>query len=273
MSIRYVRLIEEGEEDLWNREGDFSKLFGQAWAHDGDLSQGPLDHLRYIKERRGEKIVALDADSAALLGWIAVFPDRDVGGPVYSLSGIEVHVDHRGKGIGVGLMEAARLYIEERKVHRLKFGTSPLLTRCARLYVTRFGSCYRWRQGVKGPKGRPWPCVSCECDFDDPLAKPLDLRDDEVFSRSVLDWDGARPLPRAVSYSGPLSVVLPEFSVTGLAKAVERIPWFLETLYGVFDALFAHGYSFAWFDAAAPMAAPGSGAARFYYVMKRVMSI
>jgi GNAT superfamily N-acetyltransferase len=270
MDVRYIPLIEGREEDLWTRERDFSKLFGQAWAHNGALSHGPVDHLRYIKERRGEKIVAFDSDSRTLLGWIAVFPDRDIGGPVYSLSGIEVHADHRGKGIGVGLMEAARLYIEARKVHRMKFGTSPLLTRCARLYITRFGSRYRWRPGVKSPAGRPWPCVSCECDFDDPLAKPLDLRDDEVEARSVLDWDGSRPRPRAgVQYSGPLSVVLPDFTPEGLADAVERVPRLIETVHAAFDALFVHGYGFAWFD----RAADGPGAARFYYVMKRVMSI
>jgi GNAT superfamily N-acetyltransferase len=268
MSIRYIRLIEDGQEDLWYREQDFSKFFGQAWVHHGTFEHGPADHLRYIKERRGEKIVAFDADLAAILGWIAVFPDRDVGGPIYGLSGIEVHEDHRGRGLGTGLMEAARLYIEERKVHRLKFGTSPLLTHCARLYVTRFGARYHWRRGVKGSRGRPWPCVSCECDFDDPLAKPADLGDDEIEERSVLAWDGMRPVPREVGYSGPLSVVLPELSVSGLAAAIEHIPKFIGTLHAAFDALFVHDYGFAWFDAL-----PSHGAARFYYLMKRVMSI
>jgi GNAT superfamily N-acetyltransferase len=270
MNVRYVRLIEEGEEDLWNREKDFSRLFGQVWLHNGGASHGPVEHLRYIRERRGEKIIALDEDSQTLLGWIAVFPDRDVGGPVYSLAGIEVHADHRGRGIGVGLMEAVRVYGEEKKVHRLKFGTSPLLTRCARLYVTRFGARYRWKQGVKSPTGRPWPCVSCECDFDDPLAKPLDLRDDEIEARSVLDWEGTRPVPRSgMMYSGPLSVTLPELTANGLADAVTGVPRFLEILYAVFDTLFVHGYGFAWFD----RVAEAGGPARCYYVMKRVMPI
>jgi GNAT superfamily N-acetyltransferase len=277
MDVRYIRLIEEGEEDLWIRQTDFSELFGQAWAHDdGGLSHGPVEHLRYIKERRGEKIVALDAATGRLMGWIAVFPDRDIGGPIYSLAGIEVHRAHRGKGIGTGLMEAVRQFAEENRVHRLKFGTSPLLTNCARLYVTRFGARYRWRRGVRGPKGGPWPCVSCECDFDDPLAKPLDLRDDEVETLSVLEWDGARPLPRKnVMYSGSLSVVLPELSSQGLTAAIDRVPWFLEILYGVFDALYLHGYGFAWFDrsGASKAALGAAGARRWYYVMKRVVSI
>jgi hypothetical protein len=152
----------------------------------------------------------------------------------------------------------------------LKFGTSPLLTGCARLYVTRFGARYRWKQGVKSPTGRPWPCVSCECDFNDPLAKLLDIRDDEVEARSVLDWDGSRPEPRGgMLYSGPLSVTLPELTAAGLADAVESVPRFLETLYAVFDALFVHGYVFAWFD----RTVESGGPARFYYVMKRAMSI
>jgi hypothetical protein len=71
-----------------------------------------------------------------------------------------------------------------------------------------------------------------------------------------------------VTYSGPLSVVLAEFSASGLTEAIERVPGFLETLYAVFDTLVLHGYGFAWFDKTA-----GAGAPRFYYVMKRVMSI
>ncbi len=269
MNVRHVRLIQEGEEDLWNREKDFSRLFGQVWLHEGGAAHGPVDHLRYIAERRGEKIVALDGDSGMLLGWIAVFPDRDPGGPVYGLAGIEVHTDHRSQGIGAGLMEEARRYIEEKKVHRLKFGTTPLLTRCAGLYVTRFGTRYRWKRGVKGPGGGPWPCVSCEWDFDDPVAKPLDLMDDEVEGRSVLDWDGTRPVPRSgVKYSGPLSVILPDFTADGLVEAVGGIPDFLETVYAAFDALFVHGYGFAWFDR---IPAPTGPAGR-YYVMKRVVS-
>jgi hypothetical protein len=164
-------------------------------------------------------------------------------------------------------MEQARQYMEGKKTDRLKFGTSPLLTRCAGLYVTRFGTRYRWKEGVKGPDGRPWPYVSCECSFSDPLFKPLDLRDEEVAGRSVLDWDGMVPRPRAhVAYTGPLAVTLPSLSRAELAYAMRSVNGFLDTLCSVFSALHRHGYGFAWFDRASR-----GGPAPYYYVMKSLM--
>lgn len=151
----------------------------------------------------------------------------------------------------------------------MKFGTSPLLTRCAGLYVRRFGTRYHWKEGVKGPDGRPWPYVSCECSFSDPLFKPLDLRDDEVETKSVLDWQGLSPLPRqGISYSGALSVILPDLSRPALAEAMRCVPGFLDTLSAVFSALHRHGYGFAWFDRLA-----GGGPPRSYYVMKRLVTV
>jgi GNAT superfamily N-acetyltransferase len=260
---RFIRLVAEKQEGLWNGQRDFTPVFGQAGP-----GYDPRDHLRYIKERHGEKIVAVDAESGTLLGWIGLFPDRDEGGLFYRMSGIEVHVDHRCRGIGTALMEQARAYLAGKKTERLTFGTSPLLTHCAGLYVTRFGTRYRWKEGVKGPDGRPWPYVSCECSFDDPLSKPLDLRDDEVDAHSVLEWDGLTPVPRRkVAYTGPLAVTLPCMSRPELAHAMESVPGFLETMSGVFAALHRHGYEFAWFDRN-----PRGGAAPCYYLMKTLVS-
>jgi GNAT superfamily N-acetyltransferase len=262
MKIRYIRLIEEKKEELWNRLKDFTKIFGQS-------GNDPLGHLAYIKERHGEKIVAVGSSTEEVLGWIAVFPDRGEGGLHYRLAGLEVSTDHRGQGIGIGLLEEARKLVEAQKSHRLRFGTSPLLTRCAALYVTRFGTRYRWKPGVKGPDGKPWPYVSCECDFDDPLFKPLDLRDDEVEGRSVLSWEGETPAPRkGITYSGPLSVVLPALGTVELTAAMENVPGFLPTMYAVFESLHARGYGFAWFDRISLHGAPW-----YYYVMKKVMSL
>ncbi len=293
MKARYIRLIEEKKEELWNGQDDFSKLFSQTTATPGPSLYGPVEHLRYLGERRGEKIVAQDPGSGLLLGWIGLFPDKDEGGLFYQLAGIEVHADRRGEGVGSGLMEQAGAYLRERKTSRLRFGTSPLLTRCAGLYVSRFGARYRWKGGVKGPGGRPWPFVSGECDFEDPIYKPLDLRDDEVDEKNVLDWEGRKPVPKkGIAYSGPLSIVLPEFSRAALAEAMEEVPGFLETVHAVFEELFLHGYVFAWFDRVArgpdprPWRAEGasgrprgrrahgcaSADPRCYYVMKKVMT-
>ncbi len=263
MGTSYIRLIADKREELWNGQRDFSAVFGQA-----DPTYDPRDHLRYIKERHGEKIVAVDDVSGQLMGWVGLFPDRDEGGLFYNLAGIEVHSGRQGQGIGTALMEQAKLYLSGKKTDRLKFGTSPLLTRCAGLYVMRFGTRYRWKEGVKGPDGQPWPYVSCECSFSDPLFKPLDLRDEEVGPRSVLEWDGVVPRTRRnITYTGPLAVTLPSLSRAELAHAMRSVPGFLETLCTVFSTLHHHGYGFAWFDRSTR-----GGPAPFYYVMTRLMT-
>jgi GNAT superfamily N-acetyltransferase len=278
MDLVFIRLIEEYREELWTGLGDFSKLFTQAGAvsrasltHGSAGTKGPVDHLAYLKERRGEKIVAVDRSSGAVLGWVGVFPDRDPRGPFYHLAGIEVHADHRGSGIGSALMAEAREYVRGRRVMRLRFGTSPLLVPCAALYVRRFGTRYRWKQGVRLADGRPWPCVSCECDFEDPLPDAHELASEQVASRSVLSWDGGLPLRRpGTVYSGPLAVVLPPFTTATLTQAMQSVPRFLETLHAAFEELFLHGYGFAWFDRL-----PGApeGRPAWYYVMTRSFAV
>lgn len=255
MKVRFVRIISDSREDL---------LQGRALS---------LDELRSLRERSGEMIAAVDPAGSALIGWIGVYPDRDEGGHLFHLADIDVLPGHRGEGIDAALMEEAEKLIRERKVSRLTFGTSPLLTGNAELYVTRFGTRYRWREGTRTPEGRPWPYVSCECDFDDPVARPLDLRMDEVIPRSVIDWVGIRPMPRQkIVYSGPLSILLPDLTSDALVDADLRDPSFLPTLYHVFHTLFLHGYDFAWFDRLSPSAAPTDGP-RCYYVMKRVLAL
>ncbi|MCX7029287.1 MAG: GNAT family N-acetyltransferase [Spirochaetes bacterium] len=256
MDLGFIRLIEEHREELWTGLGDYSKVFTQAGAmsrasltHGSAGEKGPVDHLAYLKERHGEKIVAVDRSSGGLLGWIGVFPDRDSRGAFFHLAGIEVHADHRGCGIGSALMAEARGYVTGRRASRLRFGTSPLLVPCAALYVRRFGTRYHWKEGVRLADGRPWPCVSCECDFDDPLPDSRELRPGEVDARSVLSWDGGLPIRRpGIVYSGALSVVLPPFTTATLTHAMQAVPRFLETLYTAFEELFIHGYGFAWFD-------------------------
>lgn len=267
MDLSYVRLIGERREELWTGQKDFTLVFDQSGA-----PLGPLDHLAFIKEKRGEKIVAVDNETGGIAGWVGLYPDRDKLGAFLHLAGIEVRADHRCEGIGTRLMTEARGYALERGITRLKFATSPLLTANAALYITRFGTRYRWKEGVRLPDGRPWPYVSCECDFDDPLTKPEDPPRNEIASRSVLAWDGTRPVPRAgLVFSGPLTVLLPRFTNSSLRRAVDATPGFLMIVYGAFERLFLHGYHFAWFDRlrdeeATP--APVDGAS-CYYVMKR----
>ena len=227
-----------------------------------------LDDLTHLRERHGEKIVAVDQESASIVGALGLYPDRDEGGTFYHLAGLEATPDARAAGVDALLLEEAGRYLGEHKATRLKFGTSPLLTTNAGLYVTRFGTRYRWREGPRTPDGAPWPYVACECDFDDPLARPLDLRDDEVEARSVLAWREGRPIPRAgVAWSGPLSILLPELSSDSLPLAVSD-PGFLSVLWETFHALHVHGYSFAWFDRLPARGRP-PGAPPCFYVMKK----
>jgi hypothetical protein len=252
VKFRFVRLLSDSRDDL---------LEGRPSS---------VSEMRSIRERHGERIVALDPDGERPLAWIGVFPGRDEGGHFYHLAGIEVPAEHREEGLEAALMEEAARFMAEHKVKRLKFGTCPLLTANASLYVTRFGTRYRWRPGVRTAEGALWPSVTCECDFDDPLARPIDLRDDEILSRSVVAWDGRKPIPRQkVVYSGPLAVVLPALDAAALAGAGGE---FLSTLYAAFQSLHLHGYGFAWFDSLPARLAP-SHEPLFYYVMNRVLAL
>ena len=196
MNVRFVRLISGSREGLPEGFPDFR------------------DELRYLKERHGEKIAALDDSSGTLLGSVSLSRDRDVGGHFFRLAAIDVSRRGAEEGVEAALLEEAKAFISQRHMSRMKLGTSPLLTGHAALYITRFGARYRWREGIKTPDGRPRPYVSCECDFEDPSARPLDLTEEEVAPRSVLSWDGLRPIPRhEVVYRRP---------VVGAAAGAER---------------------------------------------------
>lgn len=242
---------------------------------------GLLGDLLLHRERRGETIAAVDTDTGIVLAALGIHPEHDEGGTFFRLDALEVHPAHRGEGLDAGLLEQAERHLRTHKCARLTLGTSPLLTANAHLYLTRFGARYSWREGARTADGQPWPYVSCECDFDDPLARPLDFRDDEAMARSVLDWSGGWPRRRpGVIYSGPLSVILPELSAEGIARAAAEDRSFLPTLYGAFHELSRHGYGFAWFDRLPPgsgmVNARGPAAAAdpcWYYVMHRVLAL
>lgn len=73
---------------------------------------------------------------------------------------------------------------------------------------------------------------------------------------------------KGIVYSGPLSVLLPDFNGAELAAAVDSIPDFLRIMHFVFDTLYTRGYGFAWFDTISL-----GGVTWHYYLMKRVMSL
>jgi hypothetical protein len=240
----------------------------------GELPEGlrvSPEELRYLRDRRGEKIAVFDEQDGALLGTASLFPERDEGGHFFRLAGLDVASGPGRHEAAAALLGEARRFMAERRLSRLKLGTSPLLTDNAELYITRLGARYRWREGIRTPDGLPCPYVSCECDFDDPAARPLDLTEEEVAPRSVLAWDGPRPRPlQRVVYSGPLSVLLPAMDAEDLAAGGARDPELLPVLWAVFHSLSVHGYGFAWFDRreACPPGEPP-----FYYVMKRVVAL
>jgi len=254
MNVRCLRLIVDPPAPL-----------PEAWTPH-------LEDLPRLRERRGEKLVAFDEETMTLLGTLTLSPDRDEGGRFFHLGGLEVLPGHRQEGVDVALMEQARAYLLERRVTRLKFGTSPLLTGTARFYVTRYGTHYRWREGTRTPEGQVWPYVSCECDFDDPVARPLDLRDDELAERSVLLWEKGRPVvPPHVVSAGPLTVLLPELTSESITATAHADPTFLAALFGVFHELHVHGYGFAWFDLLPASAASPEDAA-YVYIMNRTVT-
>lgn len=253
MDARYVRLVSARREELWQGPGT------------------PSDDLESLRERRGERIAAIDPESNGLLGWITLYPDKDAGGAFLRLADIHVQPEQRGGGIGTALMEKTAELMRERRLPRLKLGTSPLLTWNAGLFMRRCGVRFSWKEGMKTPGGKPWPYVFGEWEPDDPLEKPADAAEARVAERSVLDWDGTRPVARkGVTYSGPLSVPLPELSGEDLIAIVRGSPETLTVLYGVFHELHVHGYGFAWFDVLPEAALPGC---RHVYLMEKLFGL
>lgn len=248
-------------------------LIGGAPTRRPDLKPAILAELRRLEQRRGQMIAAVDERTGAVAGTLGLFPDRDEGGRYFHLAGLQVEPAHAAGDTDIVLFEAAAKLLAAKKVTRLRFGTSPLLTRAAWLYVNRFGSRYRWREGSRTPEGRPWPYVSGECDFDDPLERPLDLSEREVPERCLLTWERGAPVVRSdLRFSGPLCVALPDIDVDGLSALSGRAPEVIATIHSAFQSLHVHGYEFAWFDRLKD-APPGAGAARWYYLMARIVSL
>ncbi len=240
--MKVTHLIGDKKEKLWQKQ-DFSKIFRESVT-----SRNATEHFDYLKAQNGEKIAFVNSNDE-ILGWIGLIPDQDRRGKYYILSGHEVRSDYRGLGIGAKLLEEAKKYLKKYQASRLKFGTSPLLTVNASLYITRYGAQYTWNDKIKLADGKPWPYVSCECNFNNPLKKPLELSSRNVLAANLLEWDGLRPKPiKFVRYTGGLSILLPPISKSQLRTATDNIDGFLETTFNLFDSLNRTGYGFIWFD-------------------------
>ena len=238
-----------------------------------DVPAALRDEIRRLEERRGEMIAARDEDSGRIAGTIGLFPDHDEGGKFYHLSSLQVAPAYTGADVDSALLDAAGRFLAGKKVTRLKFATSPLLTPAAWLYVHRFGARDRWRESSRTPEGRPWPYVSGECDFDDPLERPLDLLDEEVPQHCLVFWEHGKPVVRAgLRFTGPLCVALPDIDPDGLSRLADSDPAAISTLHGAFQSLHIHGYEFAWFDRLQGTA-EAPGAPRWYYLMKHIVSL
>jgi hypothetical protein len=238
------------------------------------LPEGPpglLDDLASLREHRGEKIAAVAPDTGALMGVLGLRPERDEGGVCFRLVCLEVLPRWRGMDVEAGLLEQAGAYMRSHRSTRLKLGTSPLLTTNAELFITRFGARYRWTEGARSSAGLPWPYVSCELDFDSALARPLDLSDEEIPARSVLEWVAGVPRRRpGIVWSGAHTLLLPDIDQDRLAAASERGDPLVGILHDAFHELAHHGYGFTWFDRLPPSAG-SPGGARWYYLMGRVL--
>jgi GNAT superfamily N-acetyltransferase len=260
--MKVSALIDNNKKDLWRKQ-DFSRIFRESAT-----SRNAADYYDYIQSQSGEIIALLD-DGSRILGWIGLIPGMDERGRCYTLSGQEVSPEYRRQGLGVRLMEEARDYLRGRRTARLKFGTSPLLTANAALYITKFGTRYTWNNKVRLADGARWPYVACECDFAHPVGKPPELSALDIRRISLLDWRGYSPRLAA----GPLparraALILPALTRRRLDALIDEKKEFLKSVFSLIDSLHSRGFGFAWFDRL-----PASRSERYYYYLTKSVNI
>jgi GNAT superfamily N-acetyltransferase len=262
VAMKVSTLIEDDQKDLWQAQ-DFSQIFRESVT-----SRNAADYYDYIQSHSGE-IIALVDDRSRILGWIGLIPGIDERGRYCTLSGQEVSPEHRRQGIGVRLLDEARGYLQRRRTTRLKFGTSPLLTANASLYITKFGTRYTWNNKIKLADGSPWPYVACECDFTHPVQKPAELAALDIPRISLLDWPGDRP--RVNGTLRPVrraALILPALTRRRLDSLIDNVEDFLDTIFSLLEFLNSQDFGFAWFDRL-----PGTGEERYYYYLTKSMNI
>jgi len=261
--MKVSTLIKDNQKDLWQAQ-DFSQIFRESVT-----SRNAADYYDYIQSHSGEILALLDQENA-ILGWIGLIPGSDERGRYYTLSGQEVSPDYRRQGIGVRLLEEAREYLQHRRAVRLKFGTSPLLTANASLYITKFGARYTWNNKIKLADGSPWPYVSCECDFSRPVGKPPELAALDIRRLCLLDWQGYVPrINRDLRPTRQAALILPTLTRRHLDAVIDRVEGFLGTFFSLLDSLTRQGFGFAWFDRL-----DSNGEERFYsYMTKSVNTL
>jgi GNAT superfamily N-acetyltransferase len=147
------RVIEQGIQSIWINQKSYIEFFREVGA-----PNQPQEHFEYISSEKGEIILA--HKESEIYGWIGLIP-RNTS---YELAGIEVHMNHRNKGIGKELMKCAKEYVIEKGCATIEFGTSPLLSSNALLYLHENRAHYKYSKGIMldANKNIPWPYVECK---------------------------------------------------------------------------------------------------------------
>jgi GNAT superfamily N-acetyltransferase len=260
--MKVSALIENNQKDLWQKQ-DFSQIFRESIT-----SRNAADYYEYIQTHSGEIIALFNGDDC-VLGWIGLIPGADERGRYYTLSGQEVSSLHRRRGIGVRLLEEARSYLHSHRARRLKFGTSPLLTANASLYITKFGTRYTWNRKIKLADGSPWPYVTCECDFSHPIQKPPELAAMDIRGVSLLDWQDYVPrVNDSLRPARSATLILPALTHQRLNALIDEVNDFLKNTFSLLDSLNDQGFGFAWFDKL-----PDSADERYYYYLTKRVNI
>ena len=243
--MKFIHLIEEKKEDFWINQKDHSQFFRYVGA-----PCGPIEHLQMIKEKNGEKIV-LVSDNNQILGWIEIIPGLDSKKQLSAeLTGIEVDIHLKGKGLGTRILNYAKQYLLKKSIKYFIFQTTPLYTANAGLYITHFFTEYTWHPDILMQDGLLWPLVDCKMDL---TKAPLKIRINDKNSikrESLLFWDGLDAKRNKINMNNRyIPLVLPSINAELIINELKKKNTeFIKTCYEAFDLLDKKGYKYYWFN-------------------------
>jgi len=184
MAVNYklIRLIEAHKDEIWLDQNSYDLFFKEVGA-----PNQPKEHFQYIKSKNGEMIIANKENE--IFGWIGLIPENNA----CELAGIEVNKNARNMGIGKALMNEAKLYLLERNLEYLYFGTTPLFTSNSLLYLHEYNAKYIYNSEIYIDKENtiPWPYVECTIDFKS--NKEYYVLPDTGIA-SVINWKDNNPI-------------------------------------------------------------------------------